>query len=209
MKATTRLLLIRHGEVEARYQRVFGGRIDMELSPRGQQQAQSVAAFLTETPLDAIYASPMLRVQQTLGPLVNAHRPAPVVLDGLREVDFGVWTGLNWEQVRERFGVSAFEWLAELHRGGIAGAEPPEAFRGRVRACLDQIVLPGHHRSAAVICHGGVIRMLLSELLGLPLPQMASFEIDYASVTVVDWRRDRPEVQLLNYTPWRRFPDHG
>ena len=35
----TRLLLLRHGEVEDRFHRVFGGRIDMDLSPRGHQQA--------------------------------------------------------------------------------------------------------------------------------------------------------------------------
>ena len=36
MNSPTRLYLLRHGEVEARYHRIFGGRIDMELSPRGQ-----------------------------------------------------------------------------------------------------------------------------------------------------------------------------
>ena len=42
----TRLLLIRHGEVEARYQGIFGGRIDMNLSPRGRQQAKILAEYL-------------------------------------------------------------------------------------------------------------------------------------------------------------------
>ena len=165
MKPTTRLVLVRHGEVEARYQRVFGGRIDMDLSPRGQEQAQALAAFLDTTSLDAIYASPMKRVQQTLVPLVNAHRPAPRALDGLREVDFGAWTGLTWDQVRERFGVSAFSWLDELHRGGILEAEPAPAFGSRVRACLDQILATAPGQVAAIVCHGGVIRMLLAHLL--------------------------------------------
>ena len=35
---------------------------------------------------------------------------------------------------------------------------------------------------------------------------MAAFEIDYASVTIVDWRPDRTEIQLLNFTPWRPLP---
>lgn len=202
----TRLILVRHGEVEARYQRVFGGRIDMGLSPRGQEQSNALAAFLATTRVDRIYASPMKRAQETLAPLVNAHGPVPAILDGLREVDFGAWTGLTWEQVHDRFGVSAFDWLRELDQGGIAQAESAPAFGARVRACLDQMVAEGSGQNVAAVCHGGVIRMLLAHLLELPLPRMAAFEIDYASVTVVDRRPARVEIQLLNFAPWRPLP---
>src|ERR1017187_1600392 len=84
MPSTTRLLLIRHAEVEARYQGVFGGRIDMELSPRGHQQAAALAKYLHLRPLSAIYASPMKRVQQTLVPLLVNGTPKPVILPDLQ-----------------------------------------------------------------------------------------------------------------------------
>src|ERR1035441_6035921 len=70
----TRLLLIRHGEVEARYQGIFGGRIDMNLSPRGKRQAKVLANYLRGKTIDAIYASPMKRVQQTLPPTLKNNR---------------------------------------------------------------------------------------------------------------------------------------
>lgn len=202
----TRLLLLRHGEVEVAYQRVFGGRLDIGLSPAGQRQAGALAEFLVPQGLDAIFASPMKRVQQTLAPLVNAHRPAPVLLDGLREVDFGAWTGLSWDQVKERFGVSAFEWLHQLEAGRIPEAEAVPAFSRRVGEALDQVRQTAAGRTVAIACHGGVIRMLLAQLLDLPLSRTAAFEVDYASVTVVDWEPHRVEIQLLNYTPWRPLP---
>src|ERR1035437_1952025 len=77
MPSTTRLLLIRHAEVEARYQGVFGGRIDMELSPRGHQQAAALAKYLHSRPLSAIYPSPMRPVQQPLAPLLSTARRNP------------------------------------------------------------------------------------------------------------------------------------
>ena len=67
----TQLVLIRHGEVEAAYQRVFGGRIDMNLSPNGHEQAAALAKWLARQPLHAVYASPMKRVQQTLAPFAS------------------------------------------------------------------------------------------------------------------------------------------
>src|SRR5512137_1878921 len=84
---STRLYLIRHAEVEARYQGVFGGRIDMELSPRGHQQAAALAGYLKHKTFDAIYASPMKRVQQTLSPCLTNGAPKPVILPKLHEVD--------------------------------------------------------------------------------------------------------------------------
>ena len=86
----TRIYLLRHAEVETRYQRVFGGRIDMDLSPRGHQQAVGLAAYMRRFQLDAIYASPMKRVQQTLALLLDNRALPPIVIDALREVDFGV-----------------------------------------------------------------------------------------------------------------------
>lgn len=201
----TRLLLVRHGEVEAKYQRVFGGRIDMALSPRGVEQAQRVADHLREVHVDAIYASPMKRAQQTLAPIAALNGHQPVTLPGLREVDFGAWTGLAWEEVKERFGVSAFQWLSELDRGGIPDAESASNYRARTEDCLRQILEGPAGRTIAVVSHGGVIRMLLAQLLALPLPRMTGFEIDYASMTLIHIRPHKAEVQFLNYTPWRRL----
>lgn len=200
----TRFYFVRHGEVEERYQQVFGGRLDIDLSPFGVEQAAVVAAHLRGTHFDAVYASPMKRAQRTLAPLVASNGYRPITLDGLREVDFGAWTGFTWDEVRERFGKSASDWLHELAAGGIHEAEPLPAFRRRVAGCLDEMLALHPGRTVAVVCHGGVIRMALAHLLDLPLPKMAHFEVDYASITVLDHRPGRAEVQLLNFTPWRR-----
>jgi broad specificity phosphatase PhoE len=199
----TRLFLIRHGEVEEAYQRVFGGRIDMGLSPRGLAQAEALARYLHSVPFNGVYASPMKRVQQTIAPWLALNRHQPVTLDGLREVDFGAWTGFTWEEVLARFEKRAWEWLHELEAESIPEAEKPAAYKGRVAACMQQILERHPGEVVAVACHGGVARMALAFLLDLPLQKMAHFEIDYASVTVVDYFPHRAEVQLLNFTPWR------
>ena len=207
----TDLLLVRHGEVESRYHRVFGGRIDMELSPAGGEQARRLAHWLARFPVDAVYASPMRRVQLTYEPCKALLRREPVILPGLREVDFGDWTGLGWDEVESRFGMSAFDWLHHLEEDRVAGAEPLAAFRTRVAESLETIRREQAGRMALVVCHGGVIRMLLSILLDLPLRWFERAEIDYASATwVADGHvkagRARTEIQLLNFTPWRDLP---
>lgn len=199
------LLLIRHAEVELRYQGVFGGQIDMELSPRGHEQAAALAKYLRQKAVTAIYASPMKRVQQTLRPWLVNGAPNPTILSDLREVDFGVWTGLAFAQVQARFGVSAWEWLNKLESAAIPEAECARTFRARVDPCLRQIIQNHAGQQVAVVCHGGVIRMLLAILLDMPLSRMGAFQIEYASLTHVMLRPERTELQLLNFTPWREI----
>jgi broad specificity phosphatase PhoE len=201
----TRLLFISHAEVDARYQHVYGGTVDMDLSPRGHEQAAALADYLRTKPLDALYVSPMKRVQQTLAALRKNGPPPLTILPNLREVDFGEWTGHGWEAVREKFGMSAFTWLEQLERGTIPNAENVVAYRARVAQCLDEILAAQTGKVSAVVCHGGVIRMALSILLDLPLPRMSMFEIDYASVSEIELKPNRVEIQLLNFTPWRHL----
>jgi broad specificity phosphatase PhoE len=206
MDLLTRLYLIRHGEVERAYHKVFGGRIDMELSPLGHEQVKALARFLRAAPPDVIYASPMRRVQQTLAPLAAQTQLTPILLEGLREVDFGAWTGLSWDEVQTRHGVSAFSWLHQLEDGTIEKAETVRDFRKRVELSIDKILAESSGKTVAVICHGGVIRMLLSILLDLPFRKMSIFEIEYASVSKIHYCPSKREIEFLNLTPWRDYP---
>jgi len=204
--AFTRLWLIRHAEVETPYQGVFGGTIDMNLSDRGRQQAVALANSLHRNRFDGLYASPMRRVQQTLAPLLTNGLPPPQILPELREVDFGVWTGLSWEQIETQFGVSVHGWLDQLERGVIPKAESVGALRARLEPCLRRILATHSGGQVAVFCHGGVIRMFLAMLLGWPLSRMSAFEIEYASVSQVRSSPTKTRLELLNFTPWRDLP---
>lgn len=199
----TRLYIIRHGEVEESYHRIFGGRIDMGLSPKGTLQATSVADYFEPIPLDAIYCSPMKRAQLTAQPLLEQKGMEATRIDDLREVDFGDWTGHRWEEIAEKFGVSAYSWLDQLENSTVPGAESGQTLRDRINPVVDEVLAKHENQAVAIVCHGGVARVILSKLLQIPLPLTTGLEIDYCSVTVADCREGRAIVQLLNHTPWR------
>jgi broad specificity phosphatase PhoE len=199
----TRLLLIRHAEVEPLYQGVFGGRIDMNLSERGHKQAKLLSKFLRGRTFDAIYASPMKRVQQTFAPSARHHPVKQVILPGLREIDFGDWTGHGWDAVREKFGIKPYEWLDKIELGVVPNGESTVHFRKRVEPCLRRAIRENRGKTVAIFCHGGVIRMMLAILLDLPLPKMGAFDVEYTSVTQIALHPHMNEIELLNFTPWR------
>ncbi len=201
--SATRLLLMRHAEVEPLFHRKFGGRLDMGLSARGHEQAKALARHLEGVRFDALYASPMKRVQLTLAPVMANGHPQPVIEADLREVDFGDWTGLVWEEVQEKYGVSPYQWLEELHAGRMPNAETGAALCARVGTVLRFILQQHAGGTVGVFCHGGVIRAGLAELLDLPLVKTDIFEVDYASVTELEVSGGRAEIQLLNFRPWQ------
>jgi broad specificity phosphatase PhoE len=201
--APTRLILLRHAEVEEKFHHLFGGRIDMNLSPLGHQQAASLANYLRGHPFDALYASPMKRVQQTLAPLLATTPLQPTLLDGLREMDFGDWTGMKWSDIATRHNANTSQWLELLASGAVNGAENEKTFRARVENSLQQILRDSAGQTVIVASHGGVVRMLLAIGLGLTLGQFGNFAVDYASVSILEFRPDRTVLQSLNHVPWR------
>ncbi len=174
----------------------------MALSERGHEQAAALADYLKQFRFAALYASPMQRVQQTLAPLLRDDLKV-TVLSELREVDFGDWTGLSWEEVQAKFGISAFSWLEELECARITNAECAADLRRRLEPCLNTMLRQHEHQPIAVLCHGGVIRMLLAILLKRSFSAMAPFEIEYASITRVRYTPARVRLELVNFAPWR------
>lgn len=203
MEPFTRLYLLRHAEVDQRYHQVFGGKIDMDLSPVGRLQAEKLADYVKRFPIDTIYASPMKRAQQTLQPIAQHFACDTNIHPALHEVDFGEWTGLKWHELHERHGISAYAWLEMIENGKVPRGETGETFRHRIEPCIRGLLKDHETQNIALLAHGGVIRMILSILLNIPLSRTSMFEIEYASLTILDYRHDRAHLQLLNFTPWR------
>jgi broad specificity phosphatase PhoE len=146
----------------------------------------------------------MQRANQTAAPLLEEHGLTPAVMPDLREVDFGDWTGFRWHEIQERFGVVAYNWLETLEGNGLPNGESAESLSARVRPCLQRIVDENPHRRVAVVCHGGIIRVMLALLLEVPLSHMAHFNIDYGSVTMLELQPEKKhalEIELLNFCP--------
>jgi broad specificity phosphatase PhoE len=191
--------------VEEGWHRVFAGsRVDMALSPLGHQQGAALAEWFGDRELDMVFASPMRRVQLTMAALLQRRSLKPSTLPGLREVDFGDWTGSRWEQVCERFGLNAVNWLHALEHPGIPNGDSAAGLLDRVRSCVDQILATPGISSAAVFCHGGIVRAILAVLLDLPFSKLGHLRVDYGSVTAVQVLPDDPraaEIELLNFCP--------
>jgi len=175
------LLLIRHA-LPLRTQAGEGS--DPELTDAGREQARRLPDALARYPISRLVSSPQRRAFQTAEPVAAARGLIVDVEDRLAEYDRALSHYVPLEQVR----VERPEDWARMAAGELPGAVDTGAFRDRIRGALADIVAAADHADTiAVFSHGGVINVVLHEILGTS--NLLSFPIDYASVTQLRYSR--------------------
>jgi broad specificity phosphatase PhoE len=145
------LFLVRH--TEPAITGVLLGSLDPPLSDAGRKHA---AVLLQNVKLAVVYSSPMRRALETARLLA---RDAPIqIVDDLREISYGDWDGLTWNEIEARDPKLAARKLADWHGVTAPGGEPWEEFAGRVRRAFERI----RHgpRPAATVAHAAVNQIL-------------------------------------------------
>lgn len=169
------LLLIRHA-LPLRSE--VGEGSDPELAAAGWEQARRLPAALERFGISRLVSSPQRRAFQTAEPLADTLGRAVAIDERLAEYDRGMSHYIPLEQVRTE---RKHDW-ERMSRGELPPSVDVPAFTNRVWSALRDIVDAGDHAdTVAVFSHGGVINIVLHEILGTPRP--LSFPIDYTSVT--------------------------
>jgi alpha-ribazole phosphatase len=196
----TRVVLIRHAETEESARGRCYGRLDVQLSQRGLRQAQALAGALAGLRLAAVYSSTLARALDTARPLAAAHGLDASLLEALAELDFGEVEGLTYDEIEAERPELFRTWMDDPARVRFPGGESLADLRARVLPALEQIRGRHEREAVAVVAHGGVIRVVLAEALGLE--DGALFRLDQAEggVSVVDWRDGVPLLRAANAT---------
>jgi broad specificity phosphatase PhoE len=165
------LFFVRHGETQDNIDRVLQGQRDTSLTANGHSDAVKIAQKLATTPIAAIYHSPLLRIRQTIQPLLDQRLPNPVPhyadpdLMGQRlgTLEGGSYDTVDLNNPRSADGQPGVEIFDDFVRrlkralGLILAAEAPQ-------------VTPAMSRVIVVATHGVGITALLMALEGTLRP---------------------------------------
>ena len=169
------VLLVRHA-LPLRSEHGQGS--DPNLSDEGIAQTARLPEALARFPITRVLSSPQRRAIQTAEPVAVARKLPVEIDDRFAEYDRDLAAYIPVEQIRAE---NPKEW-ARLVQGHLPSAVDEDAFRARVLAAVADLVgAVDPEDTVAVFSHGGVINLLLHEILGTA--RMLSFQVDYASVT--------------------------
>jgi len=190
----TRLILIRHGITGWNKRRRYCGYKDVNLSRQGRLQAIKLRNRFKGADFDKIYCSDRKRALQTRAILFG--RSEFTKLNGLREINFGVFEGLKHEEIMEKFPVLYKNWLADPYKVRIPQAEQMLVFKKRVEHAIKKIVQTNSGKTIAVVCHGGVIGILVSSIL--KSKDFWKYVPSAASLTSVEYKDDKFRIKKFN-----------
>jgi probable phosphoglycerate mutase len=183
----TRILLIRHGETAWNAVRRLQGHTDIPLNPTGERQADALARALANEPLDAIVSSDLGRALQTAQAVAALHPHLPLHTDpALRERGYGVFEGLLYTEIAERYPVEFAEWQArDVDAVMPSGERPAESFRQFYQRCQEGIARWAARypqQTIVMVAHGGVLECAYRAARGLTLEGPRDFTIRNATV---------------------------
>ncbi len=191
---------MRHGETTGASSTRYWGRTDVPLSEVGLAQARRLAARLQDERLDTIYVSELQRARVTAETINDSHHLALTACPELNEVDFGLLEGLTAGEMTARFPEFYRQWLTWDAALAFPGGESVAHFHARVSRFSER--LKGHQdgETVLVVAHAGTLRMLICQLLGLPLPSWRRLRLDLASCSVVELTPAGGVLTCLNDT---------
>lgn len=188
----TTILLVRHGETEWNLEGRCQGQVDIPLNDTGRVQAQALGQWLAHRigynlePLQFVISSDLLRAKQTAEIAAKAVGIDKIHLEeAWREIAFGVWEGLTWDEIRQRYPEIEQSFRENPEQTRIPEGETSAEVVTRAAQALQRLVETYPHGTGIVVSHGGILRFLISHLLGLPLRLSGRVRIFNCSTSVV------------------------
>lgn len=207
---TTRLYLLRHGEVESAWRGKIYGNLEVELSDRGRRDARDCAVRLAEVPLAGILSSGLGRTAYGAARLARGRSVTPAVEPRLREIDRGAWRGRTFAQVDREFGGAWSRWAADPAGQSPPGGESLADLAARVRPALAEWSERFSGHAWAAVAHSWVVRVALCDAFGLDLVHAPRLDVRTGSIHVLERSLEGPWTCLgvnLDHVPeprsWR------
>ena len=197
----TRIYLMRHGEV-INPRRVYYGQDDVPLSEQGQRQSVHAARNLADAGISCIISSDLSRCRYLSEALSEVTGADIQFTDRLREVNFGKWTGLTWEEIEEQYPGGFEQRMRDLEGFRPPGGENLTDLKQRAAESIWSAVSQNIGGTIAVAAHGGVNRVFLATVLRMPLSAIFSLDQGHACTNIIDIFHDGAGVVRAVNLPW-------
>jgi len=193
------LIFLRHGETEWNRQKKYQGSLNIGLNEKGRDQAKKAAKMLENQKIDLIFSSDLDRASDTASIIGKRLGLKVQKKEQLREMDFGDWEGKDYLTIRKEQPESFDNWLDDPNENPPPGGERLEDFRDRVvTACKEILSVPAE--SVLVVCHGGVIMVYLTHILGMDLKDYRKLSVTNTGFTRVMYYDRHPVLSTFNCT---------
>ena len=192
----TLLYLTRHGEVVNHG--VYNGQTDVDITELGVRQMERLRGLLQGKPLRAVYTSDLLRTRKGAEIIGAPHGLKPESFAEFREVDFGRWQGLTYQQVMEQYPTDIPQWMNNLETFRLPEGESLGDVRERAMPKLRELLELHRGQEFLLVCHGALNRLVIAEALKLSYAYLLRIEQEYGCLNIIEYTSSWAVIKLLN-----------
>jgi len=175
---TVQLDLLRHGETELGGG--LRGSLDDALTTLGWTQMRD--AVTGQGPWDRIVSSPLQRCALFAREL-SEQLDLPVSFDkDLQELHFGAWEGQSAAALMEVDEQALGLFWADPYAFTPPDGEPVLEFSARVLSAVSRLQRDFAGQRVLVVCHGGVMKLLLAQARGMPREQLLQVPVIHGAL---------------------------
>lgn len=159
------IYLIRHGRQSSNLCNV-----NVDLSGEGHRQAELVSERMRQYGIERLYASTLLRAQQTAEHIGQVLKLPVITAKDIQEIDFGAWTGISDVELDKLYCEEREAYRKGLKDICYPGGESGESCYQRYKKGMDWIVTDAKEKNAssiAIVSHGSAMRAFLCGILGI------------------------------------------
>lgn len=195
------IVITRHGHVEGIQPPRFRGRAELTLSEKGQRQIAALAARIRkEFRPAAVYSSPLQRCVQTAQAIGDACDCEVEVTGDLLDLDYGDWQGKTHAEMGELFPGMLERWYAQPHLVRFPLGESLQDLAVRAADLLRRLLEKHAHDTIALVGHDSIDRVLMLQLLEMPLSSYWRLEHEPCSISLVEIEPGRTRLLKANDT---------
>lgn len=195
-----KILWVRHGLTDYLRQNRYQGWSDTPLNREGKSEIRSLRNRICQENVEVIFSSPLKRALESARTLARYLRLDVEVDERLKEMNFGAWEGMTYDEITTKFPEAFRWWERDLLTFKPAGGESINELRMRVESFLRDLAAR-EEETILIVTHGGVIRSSLLHFLDLPAAIFWKFELATAGLTTVNQSIDHCSLASLNWKP--------
>jgi broad specificity phosphatase PhoE len=205
------ITILRHGQPEDQHNPstntppIFRGATDDPLSSVGWSQMNTAIEHLKnrDIAINSIITSPLKRCVKFAQQLSQQQAIPLETIDALKEINFGQWDGVSVQLIAEKYPQHLhLFWQDPMNH------PPPEGellghFQQRILNVWQQLLIRQKGKHCLLISHGGVQKIILAEVLNMPIQAIHNIEIPYACCSTFQIYHDNnpPLVTLKLHHP--------
>jgi len=173
------------------------------LNDSGQEEIEKICEWLKKRAIknDKIYASPALRSTQSAEMISKVFKKDFEILDGLTSRKRGVWSGLTYNQIEERYP----KMLEQLHANPCSycpnGGETMTEFNKRTSKIIKSVVEENTGNRIIIVTHHNVIQSAVGKAIQLPCQHHAKIHIKTGSATQISYFESWASLVYSGYIP--------